>query len=270
MRILIFENYIKMSKWAAYYIASKINQSKLIRDKPFVLGLPAGTSPIRTYQELSILFREGKVSFKNVITFNMDEFVGIPEHDPNSFRYHMHQHLFNHVDIPEENINFPNNNSIKIEEKCKEYEKKIQDCGGIDLFLCGVGVDGHIAFNAPGSSFSSRTRIISLTHDVRITNSGFFNNDINKVPKEAITVGVGTIMDSKEILIVISGHSKARALRMAIEEGVNHMWIISLLQLHPNTIIACDEEATQELKVCTVKYFKDTEHDVITKLPKLI
>ena len=141
--------------------------------------------------------------------------------------------------------------------------------GGIDLFLGGIGEDGHLAFNEPGSSLNSKTRIKTLTLDTRIANSRFFDNDVNKVPKTALTVGLGTIMSAKEVLIIINGYKKARALYQVVERGVNHMWTGSMLQLHRHGIIVCDEEATMELKVGTVKYFKDIEQHDLEKLPEL-
>lgn len=259
MRIIIEPNNGAMSKWAAIYIVNKINKFKPTKNKPFVLGLPTGSSPIGTYQQLVQFYKEGKVSFKNVITFNMDEYVGIPETHPESYHYFMQQHLFHHVDIPHENINILNGNAKDLDAECERYEQKIKDVGGIRLFLGGIGPDGHIAFNEPGSSLTSRTRIKTLTYDTLLANSRFFDNDINKVPKTALTVGVGTVMDADEVMILISGYGKARALKQCVEEGVNHIWTVSMLQLHRHGIIVCDEEATMELKVGTVKYFKDIE-----------
>ncbi|MGQ9614999.1 MAG: glucosamine-6-phosphate deaminase [Spirochaetota bacterium] len=269
MRILIFDNYQSLSKWVAHYIASKINKAKPTPDKPFVLGLPTGSSPVGTYQELIELYKQGKVSFQNVVTFNMDEYVNLPENHPQSYHYFMWSKLFSHIDIPPENVNILNGNAQEVELECIQYEEKIKKYGGIDLFLGGIGQDGHIAFNEPGSSLSSRTRIKTLTYDTRIANSRFFDNDVNKVPKLALTVGVGTIMDAREVLIICSGHSKAHALQKCVEEGVNHMWTISMLQLHPHSIIACDEESTMELKVGTVKYFKDIEKNALSNLPEV-
>ena len=135
----------------------------------------------------------------------------------------------------------------------------MKQLGGIELFIGGVGPDGHIAFNEPGSSLCSRTRVKTLNQDTIIANSRFFGGDARKVPKTALTVGVGTVMDSKEVLIIASGHNKARALHHAIDQGVNHLWTVSVLQLHPRAIIVCDEDAADELKYGTVKYFKDIE-----------
>jgi glucosamine-6-phosphate deaminase len=146
-----------------------------------------------------------------------------------------------------------------LEKECELYEKAIADEGGIELFLGGMGTDGHIAFNEPGSSLSSRTRIKTLTEETKAVNSRFFGGDISKVPGTALTVGVGTVMDSREILIIVTGRNKARALKACVEEGVNHMWTLSCLQIHPKSIIVCDDEATEELKVGTIRYFKDIE-----------
>lgn len=267
MRILIYDNYQSLSKWTAHYIARKINLAKPTPQKPFILGLPTGSSPIGTYAELVALHNEGKLSFKNVVTFNMDEYVDISEDHPQSYHYFMWQHLFSHIDIPKENINILNGNAKDLEKECELYEDKIKSYGGIDFFLGGIGADGHIAFNEPASSLSSRTRIKTLTYDTRLANARFFDNDVNKVPKTAVTVGVGTVMDAREVLIIVSGYSKARALRMAVEEGVNHIWTVSMLQLHPHGIIACDEESTLELRIGTVKYFKEIESQTLSSLP---
>ncbi|MCX6150825.1 MAG: glucosamine-6-phosphate deaminase [Ignavibacteriales bacterium] len=269
MRIIIHDNYQALSKWTAYYIAKRISDFNPTPEKPFVLGLPSGTSPLGTFQQIVNLHEEGKISFQNVITFNMDEYVKCPEDNPGSYHYMMYSNLFNHIDIPRENINMLNGNASDLEKECSEYEEKIISSGGINLFFCGIGPDGHIAFNEPGSSLSSRTRIKTLTYENILANSQFFKNDISKVPKLALTVGIGTVMDAEEVLVVAGGHSKTRALQKAVEEGVNHMWNISALQLHKKGIIVCDEEATYELKVGTVKYFKEIEKEAIENLPEL-
>ena len=259
MRVIIEPNYELASKWAANYVTKKINGFKPTGSKPFVLGLPTGSSPIGMYNELVKLNKAGSITFKNVITFNMDEYVSLPKDHPESYHSFMYKHLFNHIDIPKENVNILNGNAPDLETECAGYEEKIKKAGGINLFVGGIGPDGHIAFNEPGSSLVSRTRVKTLTYDTIVANSRFFDNDINKVPKTALTVGVGTVMDADEVLIIVNGHNKARALRHAIEEGVNHMWTISCLQMHQKGIIVCDEEASIELKAGTVKYFKDIE-----------
>ncbi len=268
MRILIHPHYNDLSRWVAYYVAAKINAANATPDKPYVLGLPTGSSPIGTYKELVKLHKAGKVSFENVITFNMDEYVGISEDHPESYHYFMWHHLFSHIDIPKENVNILNGNATDLEAECQSYEERIKAAGGIDLFLGGIGPDGHIAFNEPGSSLASRTRIKTLTYDTIKANSRFFDNDMDKVPKTALTVGVGTVMDARELLIIISGYNKARALQKVVEEGVNHMWTVSVLQLHPKAMIVCDDDSTMELKVGTVKYFKDIEEQALNNLPE--
>ena len=260
MRVIIRNNYENMSKWTADYIVEKINNFNPSSERPFVMGLPTGSTPLGTYKELIQRYKEGKVSFKNVVTFNMDEYVGLAEEHPESYHSFMFNNFFNHIDIKRENINILNGNAANLEEECQRYEDKIKSYGGIHLFMGGIGPDGHIAFNEPGSSLTSRTRKKNLTTDTIIANSRFFDNDINKVPKTALTVGVGTVMDAKEVIILVNGHNKARALYHAIEGSVNHMWTVSILQTHPKGIIVCDDAATDELKVGTVNYFKDIEN----------
>jgi glucosamine-6-phosphate deaminase len=259
MRVIIEPDYETVSKWAANYVAKKIREADPTEDEPFVLGLPTGSSPLGMYGELIKLNKVGRVSFENVITFNMDEYVGIPEEHPQSYHSFMWENFFDHIDIRRGNVNILNGNAPDLEAECSDYEERIDDVGGIDLFVGGVGADGHIAFNEPGSSLSSLTRVKTLTTDTIIANSRFFGGDVNKVPKTALTVGVGTVMDAEEALIIVNGHNKAMALHRAIEEGINHMCTLSALQTHPRGIIVCDEDATIELKVGTVKYFKDIE-----------
>lgn len=259
MRIIIKKNQSEIGNWTASYIISKIKKANSTSKKPFVLGLPTGSSPLPVYKELIKRHKAGKISFKNVITFNMDEYVGLEESHTESYHYFMFDNLFNHIDIPKENINILNGNAKNLEKECADYEKKMQAVGGIDLFLGGIGPDGHIAFNEPGSSLTSRTRIKTLRYDTIIANSRFFGGDITKVPKQALTVGVGTVMDAKEVIIIISGFNKARALKEVVEGGISHMWTASILQMHQRGIIVCDEPATLELHVETVKYFLDIE-----------
>ena len=260
MRLIIEPDYNQLSKWAANYVIERINAAK-IQAKPFVLGLPTGSSPEGMYAELVKAYKEGRVSFKNVITFNMDEYVGLPESHPQSYHSFMAEHLFNHIDCPKENIHILNGNAEDLQAECQHYEDMIREAGGIDLFLGGIGPDGHIAFNEPGSSLRSRTRIKTLTSDTRIANSRFFDNDPEKVPAHALTVGVGTVMDAKEVLILVNGHNKAEALHAAVEGGITQKWTISALQMHEHGTIVCDESATDKLTVETYKYFKDIEKE---------
>ncbi len=257
MRVVIQENYGKMCKWAANYIAAKINAHG--GDRPFVLGLPTGSSPLGVYTELARMNKAGEVSFKNVVTFNMDEYLGLPREHDQSYWYFMWSNFFDHIDIPKENVNILNGMAEDPEAECARYEAKIAALGGVDLFLGGIGVDGHLAFNEPFTSLTSRTGVRVLTSDTRIVNSRFFGNDPEKVPAKALSVGIGTVMDSKEVLILINGHNKARALAASVEGGVSQKWTCSALQMHPAAIIACDEPACGELTVDTYKYFLDIE-----------
>ena len=259
MRVIIEPNYEKVSQWAANYVARRILDFQPAIDKPFVLGLPTGSSPIGMYRELAALNRAGKLSFEHVITFNMDEYVGLPLDHPESYHSFMWRNFFGHIDIPKRNVNILDGNAPDLAAECAEYEDRIRQVGGIHLFVGGIGADGHLAFNEPGSSLASRTRVMRLTPDTRVANSRFFDNDPSKVPETALSVGVGTVMDADEVLILVNGAAKARALRHAIEEGVNHMWTVSALQMHPKGIIVCDDDATLELRVGTVRYFKDVE-----------
>ena len=261
MRVIIEPTYEKLSQWAADYVVNKINAANPTPEKPFVLGLPTGSSPIGMYKALVAACKEGRVSFKNVVTFNMDEYVGLPEEHPESYHSFMATNLSNHIDCPKENVHILNGNAEDLEAECANYEKMIAEAGGIDLFIGGIGPDGHIAFNEPGSSLSGRTRIKTLTTDTRVANSRFFGGNPDNVPATALTVGPGTVMAAKEVLILCNGHNKARALQAAIEGPVTQMWTISVLQMHQHGIIVCDEAACESITHGTYKYFKDIEKD---------
>lgn len=259
MRLIIRPDYTEVSAWAANYVARRILDFAPAADRPFVLGLPTGSTPLGFYKALIALHNAGKISFKHVVTFNMDEYVGLPEDHPESYHTFMWKNFFSLVDIEKRNVHILDGNARDLEAECSNYEAQIKAFGGIQLFVGGIGPDGHIAFNEPGSSLASRTRIKTLTYDTKVANSRFFGGDIDKVPQTALTVGVGTLLDAKEVVILTAGHNKARALHHAIEQGVNHMWTVSCLQLHPKALIVCDEESTDELRVGTAKYFKDIE-----------
>jgi len=214
-----------------------------------------------TYAELIRLNREGYVSFADVVTFNMDEYVGLERDHEQSYYTFMWKNFFNHIDIKRENVHILDGTAEDLQAECSKYEDAIAAYGGIELFLGGIGSDGHIAFNEPFSSLSSRTRVKSLTYDTKVMNSRFFDHDLNKVPSQALTVGVKTVTDSREVIVLVNGHGKARALQATIEGGVSQSWTCSALQLHPKALIVCDEAACGELKVDTYKYFKDIESD---------
>jgi glucosamine-6-phosphate deaminase len=202
-----------------------------------------------------------------------DEYVGLPRDHPESYHSFMYKHFFSHVDVPPQNINILNGEATDLTAECASFESRIASYGGIELFLGGVGPDGHIAFNEPGSSLNSRTRVKTLAYDTILANSRFFGNDTAKVPRMAMTVGIKTIMDSREVVIVATGAHKAIAVQKGLEDGVNHMWTLSALQLHQHPLIVCDRDATLELKVKTVRYFESIEQagtDARTQGPALV
>ncbi|KAF8151746.1 hypothetical protein B0H34DRAFT_138351 [Crassisporium funariophilum] len=259
MRLVIRDDPATVGDFIANYIAKRINDFGPTEEKPFVLGLPTGSSPIPTYKALIKLVKEGVVSFKHVVTFNMDEYVGLPVDHPECYHTFMFREFFSHIDIPPSQVNILDGNAEDLVGECKSYEERIKACGGIELFLGGIGSDGHIAFNEPGSSLASRTRIKTLAYDTILANARFFGNDVSAVPRMALTVGVGTVLDSREVVVVVTGLGKSVALSKAIEEGVNHLWTLSAVQMHPWALIVVDEDATAELHVKTVKYFKSIE-----------
>ncbi len=259
MRLIIKPDYQEMSAFAAEQVIDRIAKAAPTKEKPFVLGLPTGSSPAGMYACLVKAYREGRVSFRNVVTFNMDEYVGLPEEHPQSYHSFMLRNLFDHVDCPMENIHILDGNTANLEAECRQYEEKIADAGGIDLFVGGVGCDGHLAFNEPYSSLSSKTRVKTLTYDTRLANARFFDNVPGLVPAMSLTVGISTVLGAREVMILANGHHKARAVQSAVEGPVTHSCPISALQMHPQGIIVCDEAAASELKVATYRYFKDIE-----------
>ncbi|KAF9141689.1 Glucosamine-6-phosphate isomerase 2 [Linnemannia hyalina] len=259
MRLVIRKDFEAVSYHVAKYVKERIKEFAPTATKPFVLGLPTGSSPVGVYRNLVKFHQAGELSFQHIITFNMDEYVGLPRDHPESYHSFMWSNLFKHVDIVPENVHILDGNATDLDLECQRYEEKIASVGGIELFLGGIGPDGHIAFNEPGSSLNSRTRVKTLAYDTIVANARFFDNDITKVPNLALTVGVATVMDAREVCIIITGAHKALALAKCIEEGVNHMWTVSAIQLHPRGMVVCDEDATLELHVKTVNYFKSIE-----------
>ncbi|KAL4715409.1 hypothetical protein ACJJTC_015180 [Scirpophaga incertulas] len=268
MRLIILEDADVVGQWAARFVVQRVAQFAPGPGRPFVLGLPTGGTPLGMYRNLIKYYKEGSISFKHVITFNMDEYVGLPRDHPESYHYYMWNEFFKHVDIEPGNAHILDGNAPDLGAECNRFEALIQQAGGVHLFIGGIGPDGHIAFNEPGSSLVSRTRIKSLAYDTLEANKRFFDNDISKVPRQALTVGVGTVLDAKEVMILITGSHKALALAKAIEEGVNHMWTVSAFQQHAQALFVCDEAATLELRVKTVKYFKSlmTEHNKLLEI----
>ena len=259
MKLIIRDTMKEASVWAARYIAAKINEKASRTSEPFVIGLCTGSTPIETYNELIRLVKAGEVSFKNVVSFNMDEYVGLPVEHPESYHSFMHKYLFDHIDEPAANIHILNGNAPDLDAECAAYEKAIEKAGGFDLFLGGVGEDGHIAFNEPFSSLESRTRVITLTPQTREVNSRFFDNDPEQVPAQALSVGVATVMGAKEVVVLAFGSKKAHAVKDAVEGPISHYCTLSAMQMHPAGIIACDDPAAGELKVNSYRYFKAVE-----------
>lgn len=260
MRVSINSDYEALSITAAEHVIKRIKEAEKTPGRKFVLGLPTGSSPIGMYRRLVEAYEAGRVSFRNVVTFNMDEYVGLPEDHPESYHSFMRHHLFDHIDIPKENIHILNGNAPDLKAECEAYEDAIVATGGIDLFVGGIGPDGHLAFNEPFSSLHSRTRIKTLTRDTRIANARFFGGNPENVPLHALTVGVGTVISAREVMILCNGHAKARALQAAIEGSVCQSWTVSALQMHPSVIVVCDEASCHDLRVGTYRYFKQIEN----------
>ena len=259
MRLLIHKDYDSVCRWVTGYIIARIKSFAPNKEKPFVMALPTGSSALGVYRELISAHKEGKISFTDVVSFNLDEYLGLSGDHPQSYKRYMKDNFFDAIDIKSENTNIPDGMTKDPEGECLAYEEKIKAQGGIEFFMGGMGVNGHIAFNEPGTSFASRTAVAILSRDTVTANSRFFEGDMSKVPVKALTMGIGTIMDAREVLIVASGRQKANAVKAAVEGSISQWCPITCLQMHPNAIIVCDEEAAEELKYATVRYFKQIE-----------
>ena len=213
-----------------------------------VLGLATGGTPLGVYRRLIEMHRLSKLSFHSVTTFNLDEYVGLSPDHPASYRTFMQTHLFRHLDIPNEKTHVPRGDAADLQKECLDYERQISNAGGIDLQLLGIGTDGHIAFNEPGSSLASRTRIKTLTDSTRSDNARFFAGKIEHVPPTAITMGIGTIRDAKQILLLATGSNKAEAVQACVEGPITSLVPASALQLHAHVTIAIDEAAASQLR----------------------
>lgn len=233
---------------AASVIAARII-ARLVREKPdCVLGLATGSTPLATYRELVRLHRDEKLDFSKVTTFNLDEYVGLPPEHPQSYHAFMQEHLFRHINIQPANTHIPNGMAADIPRECARYEDAIRMTGGIDLQLLGIGTDGHIGFNEPTSSLASRTRIKTLTERTRQDNARFFNGDIAQVPMHCITMGVGTIMESRTVILLAFGANKADAIADACEGAITAMNPASILQMHQIAKVVIDELASTRLR----------------------
>lgn len=241
----IFSSGDDASDFLANLIIRRINEFSPTPSKPFVLGLPTGSSPEGVYARLITACKEKRVSFKNVVTFNMDEYVGLKPSDPQSYHYFMFNKFFNHIDIPRENINILNGLASDLEKECRDYETKIHKYPRINFFMGGLGPEGHLAFNEAGSKRSSITREVSLVQSTIEANSRFFGNDKNKVPKTALSVGISTILDnSDEVALIVLGQAKHFALDKTINGKRNDSrFPSSYLQDHHNVFIVSDTAA---------------------------
>src|SRR5881398_4135968 len=241
MEVIIQRNYEQMSKSAAQVVVEVLNT------KPnAVLGMATGSTPLGLYQELVRMHKQGQLDFSRVMTFNLDEYVGLPGNHPQSYAYFMQENFFRHVNVPPHNINIPSGTTSNYRAFCEWYEKRIAECGGIDLQILGIGVDGHIAFNEPGSSLSSRTRLKTLSMQTIGDNARFFDRR-EDVPVYAITMGVGTILDARRLVLVASGKTKAKAIAHAVEGPVTSMVTASAIQLHRDATVIVDGEAAAGL-----------------------
>ena len=251
MRVIVEEHADAVAVRAASFIAA------LVRRKPdCVLGLATGGTPVGTYRELIRLHREEGLDFSQVTTFNLDEYVGLAPTHPQSYRHFMQVHLFDHINIRPERTHVPDGRALDFEAACAQYEQRIREAGGIDLQLLGIGSDGHIAFNEPGSSLGSRTRLKTLARETIRDNARFFASE-DEVPRMAVTMGVGTILESRRCLLLATGRSKAEAIRATIEGPVTAQVTASALQFHREVIVVLDEEAASLLE--RREYYDDVE-----------
>ena len=241
MEVVVKETPEEMSKLSAELIA------EVVRRKPrAVLGLATGSTPLGTYKELIRLHKQEGLDFSRVVTFNLDEYVGLAHDHPQSYHYFMWENLFKHININAKNVHIPDGTSKDIPGWCRWYEEQIVKAGGLDVQLLGIGSNGHIAFNEPGSSLGSRTRVKTLDEKTRQDNTRFFRN-MNEVPKYAITMGIGTIMDSRQLILLANGAGKADAIRMTCEGAITAMVPATIVQLHPKATIIVDRQASSKL-----------------------
>ncbi|MGL4367454.1 MAG: N-acetylglucosamine-6-phosphate deacetylase [Brevinemataceae bacterium] len=257
MRLIITEDHV--SEWAAFYTAKRILDFNPSTETPFVLGLSGGSTAALMYDRLVQFYKDGVLSFKNVIFFHSAEYMEMQSDNINSFRSFINTRFFNYVDALSQNIYFMNPDAEDIKQEANIYEELISSYGNAHLWICGIGRDCHLAFNEPGSSLNSRTRDKELSFETRVSLAPQFGGDIDLVPYKALTIGLGTLLDAKEVLILAQGLHKARALHLAVEDGVNHIYPASALQLHKKVTFVADEDAVSELRVKTYRYHKDVE-----------
>ncbi|MEH7356082.1 glucosamine-6-phosphate deaminase [Neobacillus drentensis] len=242
MKIIEVKDYKEMSQKAAEYIIEKVSQNPKLK-----LGLATGGTPVGTYKNLIEDHQKNGTSYQNVTTFNLDEYIGLSGENKNSYRHFMDEKLFNHIDINKSNTNIPRGDCKVIEEECLRYESLLANYGGIDLQILGIGSNGHIGFNEPGTTFTSQTHVIKLAPSTINANARFFKG-IEDVPTKAITMGISTIMKSKEILLLVSGENKKEAMGKLLNGKVSESFPASVLKNHPCVTIIADKAAISGLK----------------------
>ncbi len=242
MRIYIEENYEKMSKKAALIVASQI-----ILNPKSVLGLATGTTTIGMYKELVEMYRQGEIDFSEVITFNLDEYYGLSKDNHQSYYNYMMENLFQHINVSRDRIHIPDGMAVNVVQECLAYEEKIRMAGGIDLQILGIGANGHIGFNEPANKLNVMTHLVDLSEKTIQDNSRFFDN-MEEVPRQALSVGIATIMKAKQIVLMASGESKAEAIKEMTSGHVNTQVPASLLQTHPNVSLIIDTEAASLIR----------------------
>lgn len=242
LKIIEVKDYQEMSQAAAEYIIKKINQSPNL-----TLGLATGGTPKGVYEHLIEDHKQNGTSYAHVTSFNLDEYIGLSKEDHNSYYQYMYENLFKHININPSSTNIPSGVNSDLQAECDEYERKIQQHGGIDLQLLGIGSNGHIGFNEPGTSFQSKTHVVDLAPSTREANARYFDN-LEEVPTQAITMGINTIVKSKEILLLVSGKAKQDAIVKLFNVDVSENFPASILKEHQNTTVIVDEEALSGIK----------------------
>ena len=242
MQVIKVKDYAEMSEKACEWFVGKLKEM----ETP-VLGLATGSTPEGLYDHLIQKYKDGEISFQDVKTFNLDEYIGLAGDNPNSYRYFMNEKLFNNIDIKQENTFVPNGVATDLEKECTDYEQLIKDAGGIDIQLLGIGSNRHIGFNEPGAKFDGRTHIENLAQATIDANARFFDS-MDDVPKQAVTMGIGSIIESKEILLLASGENKADAIAGVIDGELTEALPASILKQHPRVTIIADEAALAKVK----------------------
>ena len=242
MEVVVKETYDELSRLAAQVVADIV-----CRKPRAVLGLATGSTPLGTYKELIRMHKEEKLDFSQIVTFNLDEYVGLPEDNDQSYHYFMRENFFKHINVVRANIHIPDGNAEDLEEACAMYEIEIEEFGGIDVQILGIGSNGHIAFNEPGSSLGSRTRIKTLDERTRRDNARFFKS-IAEVPKYCVTMGIGTVLEARKIILLANGAGKAEAIKAAIEGPISASVPASAVQLHPDVLVIVDKAAAARLE----------------------